>query len=152
MSEEPQTGEPYGSEGSDSRGARRPGGGGSRASHTGESNGAARAESHGSHAGRPGSWVAVTIIFAGFVVGGVAICLGPAWIMFYVGVGIIVVGMIVSGLVHLFSDVVVDAPRVIPEIVDYSLFGSRSDKRRGGEQGEAIDRPIATDPQQTPHG
>lgn len=31
-------------------------------------------ESHGSHAGRPSSWIAVTIIFAGFVVGGVALC------------------------------------------------------------------------------
>ncbi|WP_067453655.1 HGxxPAAW family protein [Actinomadura macra] len=109
-------------------------------------------ESHGSHAGRPSSWAAVTIIFVGFVVGGVAICLGPSWIIFWVGVGIIVVGMIVSGLVHLFSDVVVDAPRVIPEIVDYSLFGSRTERRRGGTQGEAIDTPVATDPQQTPHG
>ncbi|WP_026403032.1 HGxxPAAW family protein [Actinomadura rifamycini] len=109
-------------------------------------------EASGSHAGRPGSWLAVSIIFAGFVVGGVALCIGPAWIMFWVGVGIIVLGLVVSGFVHLFADVVVDAPRVIPEIVDYSLFGSRSEKRRGGPQGEALDRPVATDPQQTPHG
>lgn len=109
-------------------------------------------EPHGSHAGRPGSWVAVTIIFIGFAVGGGALCVGPSWILFYAGVGIIVLGMIVSGMVHLFSDVVVDAPRVIPEIVDYSLFGTRTGKRRGGSQGEALDRPVATDPQQTPHG
>ena len=109
-------------------------------------------ESHGSHAGRPGSWIAVAVIFAGFVVGGVALCIGPLWTMFWTGAGIIVLGMVLSGLVHLFSDVVVDAPRVIPEIVDYSLFGTRSAKRRGGEAGEAIDRPIATDPQHTPHG
>ncbi|TDC93268.1 HGxxPAAW family protein [Actinomadura sp. 7K507] len=109
-------------------------------------------ESYGSHSGRPGSWVAVGIIFTGFVVGGVALCLGPMWIMLWVGVGIIVLGMVVSGLVHLFSDVVVDAPRVIPEIVDYSLFGARSDKRRGGPEGEVLHRPVATDPQETPHG
>jgi ABC-type uncharacterized transport system permease subunit len=109
-------------------------------------------ESHGSHAGRPSSWVAVAIIFAGFVVGGVALCLGPLWVMFWVGAAIIVAGMLVSWMVHLFADVVVDAPRVIPEIVDYSLFGSRSAKRRGGEAGEVLDRPIATDTQQTPHG
>ncbi|WP_344899588.1 HGxxPAAW family protein [Actinomadura meridiana] len=109
-------------------------------------------ESHGSHAGRPGSWVAVGIIFVGFVVGGVALCTGPLWIMFWIGAGIIVLGMIISGFVHLFADVVVDAPRVMPEIVDYSLFGSRSARRRGGPAGEALDRPIATDPQQTPHG
>ncbi|WP_230421410.1 HGxxPAAW family protein [Actinomadura soli] len=108
--------------------------------------------SHGSHAGRPGSWAAVTIIFVGFVVGGVALCLGPMWVMFWVGAGIIVLGMIISGFVHLFADVVVDAPRVIPEIVDYSLFGTRTAKRRGGVEGEALDRPVATDPQQTPHG
>ena len=109
-------------------------------------------EASGSHAGRPSSWFAVAIIFAGFVVGGVALCIGPAWIMFWVGVGIIVLGMVVSGIVHLFADVVVDAPRVLPEIVDYSLFGARSDKRRGGPQGEALNRPVATDPQQGPHG
>ncbi|MEU9016308.1 HGxxPAAW family protein [Actinomadura sp. NPDC048394] len=109
-------------------------------------------ESHGSHAGRPSSWVAVTIIFIGFVVGGVALCNGPMWIMFWVGVGIIVLGLLASWAVHLFSDVVLDAPRVIPEIVDYTLFGSRSAKRRGGDAGEILDRPTATDPQQTPHG
>ncbi|TYB49884.1 hypothetical protein FXF69_03515 [Actinomadura chibensis] len=98
------------------------------------------------------SWFAVAVIFAGFVVGGVALCLGPQWIMFWVGVGVVVLGMVISAFVHLFADVVVDAPRVIPEIVDYSLFGRRTAKRRGGVQGEALDRPIATDPQHTPHG
>ncbi|MFC6886817.1 MULTISPECIES: HGxxPAAW family protein [Actinomadura] len=108
--------------------------------------------STGSHAGRPSSWVAVSIIFVGFAVGGAALCFGPSWVTFYVGVAIIVVGIIVSGLVHLFSDVVVDAPRVLPEIVDYSVFGSRSAKRRGGLAGETLDKPITTDTQQTPHG
>ncbi|NVI92389.1 HGxxPAAW family protein [Actinomadura sp. BRA 177] len=109
-------------------------------------------EGSGSHAGQPGSWVAVAIIFIGFVVGGVALCLGPLWIMLWVGVGIVVVGLLVSWMVHLFADVVVDAPRVIPEIVDYSLFGSRSAKRRGGDQGEVLDRPVSTDTEEAPHG
>ncbi|NEA29279.1 HGxxPAAW family protein [Actinomadura bangladeshensis] len=108
--------------------------------------------SEGSHAGQPSSWIAVGIIFAGFVVGGVALCTGPMWIMFWVGVGIVVVGFLVSWMVHLFADVVVDAPRVIPEIVDYSLFGARSDKRRGGDQGEILDTPVSTDTEDTPHG
>ncbi|GAA1856766.1 HGxxPAAW family protein [Actinomadura bangladeshensis] len=108
--------------------------------------------SEGSHAGRPSSWIAVGIIFAGFVVGGVALCLGPMWIMVWVGVGIVVAGLLVSWMVHLFADVVVDAPRVIPEIVDYSLFGARSDKRRGGDHGEILDTPISTDTEDTPHG
>src|SRR5690606_33332259 len=109
-------------------------------------------QSHGSHAGRPASWIAGGIIFIGFVVGGGALCLGPLWIMFWVGAGIIVVGLAVSWMVHLFSDVVGDAPRVIPEILAYSRFGSRSAKRRGGTAGESLDSPVATDPQQAPHG
>lgn len=108
--------------------------------------------SEGSHAGRPSSWIAVGIIFTGFVVGAVALCLGPIWIMFGVGVAIVVVGFLVSWVVHLFGDVVVDAPRVIPEIVDYSLFGTRSAKRRGGDQGEVLDAPVSTDTEETPHG
>ena len=108
--------------------------------------------SEGSHAGQPGSWIAVGIIFAGFIVGGIALCLGPLWIMFWVGVGIVVVGFLVSWMVHLFADVVVDAPRVIPEIVDYSLFGARTAKRRGGDRGEILDLPISTDTEETPHG
>jgi hypothetical protein len=110
------------------------------------------AESHGSHAGRPGSWAAVGIMVAGFVVGGVALCLGPAWVVFWTGVAIAVVGFVVGGVVRIFSDVVVDAPRVIPEIVDYSVFGSRTSKRRGGLAGETLDKPVHTDTQRAPHG
>ncbi|MFC0036867.1 hypothetical protein [Actinomadura rayongensis] len=109
-------------------------------------------DSPGSHAGRASSWVAVTIIFAGFVTGGVSLCKGPFWVGFYVGLGIVAVGIAAAGLVHVFSDVVVDKPRVIPEIVDYSVFGSRSAKRRGGEAGETIATPTRTDTQKQPHG
>ncbi|WP_067487161.1 HGxxPAAW family protein [Actinomadura hibisca] len=109
-------------------------------------------ESHGSHAGRPSSWVAVSIIFIGFAIGGVALCLGPNWLMFWVGAAVIVVGLVVSAAVGIFSDVVVDAPRVIPEIVDYSVFGKRTARRRGGRAGETIDKPVKTDTQHTPHG
>ncbi|WP_433328761.1 HGxxPAAW family protein [Spirillospora sp. CA-294931] len=109
-------------------------------------------EAYGSHAGRPSSWVAVAIITAGFTVGGVALCIGPSWLMFWIGAVIIAAGIVVGGLVHIFSDVVVDAPRVIPEIVDYSVFGRRTDERRGGLSGETLHKPIKTDTQQTPHG
>ncbi|MDL4776007.1 MULTISPECIES: HGxxPAAW family protein [Thermomonosporaceae] len=109
-------------------------------------------ESYGSHAGRPGSWLAVLIIFIGFLLGGIALCIGPLWIAFWVGIAVVAVGVLVSGLVHLFSDIVLDAPRVIPEIVDYSLFGSHTTKRRGGLTGETAHKPIATDTQEAPHG
>ncbi|MFC5181144.1 HGxxPAAW family protein [Actinomadura harenae] len=107
---------------------------------------------HGSHAGRPSSWVAVAIVFLGFVLGGIALCVGPSWILFTVGAVIIVVGLVACGLVHLFSDVVVDAPRVIPEIVDYSLFGHRTERRRGGALEEPKEYSVRTDTQQFPHG
>ncbi|MFC6886008.1 MULTISPECIES: HGxxPAAW family protein [Actinomadura] len=67
--------------------------------------------SSGSHAGRPKSWVAVVIIAIGFVVGGIALCVGPNWPMFWGGAGIIVLGGIVAFAVDIMSDVIVDDPR-----------------------------------------
>lgn len=64
-----------------------------------------------SHAGRPSSWIAVSVIFIGFVVGGVAIPLGPNWLFFWVGVGITVLGGILALVVDIMSDVVVEEPR-----------------------------------------
>jgi hypothetical protein len=109
-------------------------------------------EASGAHAGRPASWLAVGIMVTGFVVGGVALCIGPAWVVFWVGAAIVLAGFVLGGVVHIFSDVVVDAPRNIPEIVDYSVFGSRSAKRRGGEAGETLEKPVHTDTQRHPHG
>lgn len=107
-------------------------------------------DEYGSHAGRPSSWLAVTVVFVGFTVGGVALCLGPQWVLFWVGAAIIAIGLALSTLVHVFSDVVVDAPRVLPEIVDYSLLGSRTTKRRGGLGGDAK-KAVGTDTQRA-HG
>jgi len=67
--------------------------------------------STGSHAGRPKSWVAVSIIFIGFVVGGVAVTLGPNWVMFGIGAALIAIGGIVALAVDIMTDVVVDEPR-----------------------------------------
>ncbi len=47
---------------------------------------------HEAHHGRPVSWVAVSIIIVGFVVGGIAMVTGPAWWLFWTGAGIVVVG------------------------------------------------------------
>lgn len=66
--------------------------------------------STGSHAGRPKSWVAVAIIFVGFVVGGVGITLGPDWIVFGVGSAVVVIGGIIALAVDIMSDVVADEP------------------------------------------
>ncbi|TYB41785.1 HGxxPAAW family protein [Actinomadura chibensis] len=67
--------------------------------------------STGSHAGRPKSWVAVAIIFVGFVVGGFGITLGPDWVVFGVGAGIAALGAIIALAVDIMTDVVVDEPR-----------------------------------------
>jgi hypothetical protein len=61
-----------------------------------------------SHAGRPSSWIAVSVIFTGFVVGGVALPLGPNWIVFWAGVAIVIGGGVLAVVVDIFSDVVVD--------------------------------------------
>ncbi|MFB4311418.1 HGxxPAAW family protein [Actinomadura sp. GTD37] len=67
--------------------------------------------STGSHAGRPKSWVAVAIIFVGFVVGGVGLVMGPDWIVFGVGAAVAALGGIVALAVDIMTDVIVDDPR-----------------------------------------
>ena len=67
--------------------------------------------STGSHAGRPKSWVAVTIIFIGFVIGGVGIVMGPDWIVTGIGAAVILIGGIVALAVDIMTDVVVDEPQ-----------------------------------------
>jgi hypothetical protein len=59
---------------------------------------------HEAHHGRPASWVAVSIIIAGFIVGGIALPVGPTWWLFWLGVGIVVVGSIFAASVHIFDD------------------------------------------------
>lgn len=105
-----------------------------------------------SHGGRPKSWLSVGVIIIGFTLGGVALCLGPNWPLFWTGAAIVVVGGVMVMAFGVFSDVIVDEPRVIPEIVNYSLFGRQGDQRRGGEYGETIETPTATSAQHHPHG
>jgi hypothetical protein len=42
--------------------------------------------------GRPASWVAVSIIIIGFIVGGIAMVVGQVWWLFWSGGGIVVIG------------------------------------------------------------
>jgi hypothetical protein len=62
------------------------------------------ADAHAGHHGRPVSWVAVTIITIGFVVGGIAMVPGPRWWLFWTGVAIAVVGCIVAAIAHTFDN------------------------------------------------
>jgi hypothetical protein len=67
----------------------------------------------GSHGGRLGSWVAVSVMVAGFTVGGIGLMLGPAWWAFWAGVVVVAVGGVLALAVGIFSDVMIDAPREI---------------------------------------
>ncbi len=63
----------------------------------------------GSHAGLLKSWVAVAIIFIGFVVGALGLPLG-VWPMFWAGVAIVAVGGVFALYVRIMADVVYAVP------------------------------------------
>ncbi|GAB3669955.1 hypothetical protein GCM10027589_38270 [Actinocorallia lasiicapitis] len=65
--------------------------------------------SAGGHGGSPKSWVAVSVIFIGFLVGGLGLPL-QIWPLFWAGVGIAVVGGILAAAVGIMEDVVLDEP------------------------------------------
>ena len=59
---------------------------------------------HEAHHGRPASWVAVSIIIVGFIVGGVAMVPHPKWWLFWAGAGIVVIGGIMALASHILDD------------------------------------------------
>jgi hypothetical protein len=59
---------------------------------------------HEAHHGRPASWVAVSIIIVGFIVGGVALVPSPKWWLFWTGAGIVVIGCIMAAAAHILDD------------------------------------------------
>jgi hypothetical protein len=54
--------------------------------------------------GRAVSWVAVTIIIIGFVLGGVGLITGPSWVLFWVGGAVVAVGGILAMATGIFND------------------------------------------------
>lgn len=75
-------------------------------------------ENLGSHGGRASSWLAVTVMFAGFCVGGVGLTMAN-WLIVWIGVGIIVIGGVLALVFDIFSDVVIDAPRAGMSVEDH---------------------------------
>jgi nitrate/nitrite transporter NarK len=59
---------------------------------------------HATHHGRPASWVAVSIIIVGFIIGGIALTVGPTWWLFWTGTAIVVIGAIFAASVRIFDD------------------------------------------------
>jgi hypothetical protein len=59
---------------------------------------------HEEYHGRPASWVVSTLVIIGFVLGGIALCIGPSWVLFWVGAGIVVLAGIMGAAVRIFDD------------------------------------------------
>jgi len=54
--------------------------------------------------GRAVSWVAVSIVMAGFLVGGLGLVFGPTWWLFWVGAGATIVGGLLALGTRIFDD------------------------------------------------
>jgi hypothetical protein len=59
---------------------------------------------HESFHGRPVSWVAVSIIMVGFLVGGAGLVAGPSWWLFWAGAGLTVIGGLLALATNIFED------------------------------------------------
>ena len=59
---------------------------------------------HEAHHGRAASWATTTIVIIGFVIGGIALPIGPVWWLFWLGAGIVVLGALIGAAVHIFDD------------------------------------------------
>ena len=59
---------------------------------------------HEEYHGRRVSWVAVTLIIVGFIIGGIALPIGPSWLLFWVGAAIVVIGVIFAASIRIMDD------------------------------------------------
>ncbi|MEU5865100.1 MULTISPECIES: HGxxPAAW family protein [unclassified Nonomuraea] len=69
------------------------------------------AQNLGNHGGRASSWLAVTVMVVGTIVAGFGLT-ADNWTLVWVGAGAFVVGGILALVFDIFTDVVIDAPRV----------------------------------------
>jgi hypothetical protein len=54
--------------------------------------------------GRTVSWVAVSIIVAGFLAGGLAMVFGPTWWLFWSGGAVALIGTLLAASTNIFED------------------------------------------------
>jgi hypothetical protein len=57
---------------------------------------------HDNHGSTPAAWTAVTIIMVAFVIGGVGVGVAQPW-LFWAGVGLVVVGIIVGKVMQMMG-------------------------------------------------
>jgi hypothetical protein len=68
---------------------------------------AGHAGPHASFHGRKVSWVAVSLVMVGFLVGGFAMVFGtggPMWWLFWTGIGVAVLGLLMAAATNIFED------------------------------------------------
>jgi hypothetical protein len=59
---------------------------------------------HESYHGRPVSWVSVSIIIVGFIVGGIGLVVGPTWWLVWTGGAVAAVGGVLGLATGIFND------------------------------------------------
>jgi hypothetical protein len=69
-------------------------------SNVAEENSAPTRVKHVHHGRTPAAWIGVTIGMIGFIVGGIAMVIGPNWPLFWIGVAILVVALIVTQILR----------------------------------------------------
>jgi hypothetical protein len=60
-------------------------------------------EAHELHGNSPAAWTAVTIVLIAFTVGAIAMVLGPNWVLFWISVGIAVIGALAGKVLQLLG-------------------------------------------------
>jgi hypothetical protein len=58
---------------------------------------------HDLHGNSPAAWTAVVIVLVAFTVGAIAMVLGPNWVLFWISVGIAVVGALAGKVMQLLG-------------------------------------------------
>jgi hypothetical protein len=75
-------------------------------SDIGADQGASRVEEeapHDLHGNSPAAWTAVAIVLVAFTVGAIAMVLGPNWVLFWISVGIAVLGALAGKVLQLLG-------------------------------------------------
>ncbi len=81
--------------------------GGFVASETAETQATSTAVSPVTHHGRTVSWVAISLMILGFLVGAIGMMIGsggPVWPVFWTGAGIAILGLLISVATNTFAD------------------------------------------------
>ncbi|MGW5189457.1 HGxxPAAW family protein [Kribbella sp. NPDC004138] len=58
---------------------------------------------HDLHGNSPAAWTAVAIVLVAFTLGAIAMVLGPNWVLFWVSVGIAVLGALAGKVLQLLG-------------------------------------------------